>query len=82
MICLGGYIGEGVGASFLMARTAAEHVAGLLTPRTNAPWLKICPLESRLSWPPEPLPWLGINALRGLLDLEDRWCRLRHRARF
>ena len=81
-ICLGGYIGEGVGASFLMARTAAEHVAGLQTPRTNAPWLKICPLENRPSWPPEPLPWLGINALRGLLDLEDRWCRLRHRARF
>ena len=82
VICLGGYIGEGVGGSFLMARTAAEHVAGLSTPRTHAPWLKICPLENRPSWPSEPLPWLGINALRGLLDLEDRWCRLRDRAGF
>lgn len=81
LICLGGYIGEGVGGSFLMARTVAEHLAGLATPRTSAPWLKIGPMEHRLTWPPEPLPWLAITALRGLWDLEDQWLRFRYWAR-
>ena len=81
LICLGGYIGEGVGGSFLMARTMAEHLAGLATPRTSAPWLKIRPMEHRLTWPPEPLPWLAITALRGLWDLEDQWLRLQYWAR-
>ncbi len=78
LISLGGYIGEGVGASFLMARTAAEYLADLSTPRTNAPWLQIKPIKHQPAWPPEPLPWLGVTALRELWDLEDHWLQLRH----
>ena len=69
----GGYLGEGVGASFLFGRTLAELICGQDSVRTEMPWVRKGAIATALRpWEPEPLPWLGFNATMALYDGEER----------
>jgi glycine/D-amino acid oxidase-like deaminating enzyme len=63
----GGYVGEGVAASNLAARTLAELLLGLETERTDLPL--VGPPFS--NWEPEPLRWLAVSAVRRLGESID-----------
>ncbi|MFU8816191.1 MAG: hypothetical protein ACNA7W_12650, partial [Pseudomonadales bacterium] len=54
----GGYVGEGVAASNLAARTLADLVLERPSPLTELPWVEDVPRQ----WEPEPLRWLGFQA--------------------
>jgi glycine/D-amino acid oxidase-like deaminating enzyme len=56
----GGYVGEGVAASNLAARTLADLVLEQATPLTELPWVDDVPPQ----WEPEPLRWLGARAIQ------------------
>ncbi len=56
----GGYVGEGVAAANLAARTLVDLVLGRDTLRTRLPWVDDLPRR----WEPEPLRWLGSKSLR------------------
>jgi glycine/D-amino acid oxidase-like deaminating enzyme len=77
----GGYIGDGVGTSNLAGRTLADLVLGRDTALTRLPWVG----HRSRRWEPEPLRWLGINAVRrlaaGLDAVEARAKRRRTRDR-
>ena len=66
----GGYFGNGVGASNLAGRTLADLILGRDTERVDTPWVN--PGDSHDKWEPEPLRWLGINARRQLMQLNDK----------
>lgn len=69
----GGYGGEGVGASNLGGRTLAELILGRDSLLTRQPWvLKERAVTSLPRWEPEPLRWLGYNAIIRSFVLEDR----------
>lgn len=69
----GGYGGEGVGASNLGGRTLADLMLGCDTPLTRQPWvLHDRALSSLPRWEPEPLRWLGYNAIIRSFVLEDQ----------
>ena len=69
----GGYGGEGVGASNLGGRTLAELILGQSSELTRQPWvLDDQPLNRLPRWEPEPLRWLGYNAIIQSFALEDR----------
>ena len=55
----GGYVGEGVAASNLAGRTLAELILGRESERTSLP-LVGAPFPR---WEPEPLRWLGVQAV-------------------
>ena len=75
----GGYLGEGVGASFLFGRTLAELLLETPSSRAEQPWVQHSPIAlARRPWEPEPLPWLGFNATMTLFDVEDRALTHRH----
>lgn len=60
----GGYGGEGVGASNLGGRTVAALILGRDNELTRQPWvLGDRPLTALPRWEPEPLRWLGYNAI-------------------
>jgi len=68
----GGYIGEGVGASYLFALTLAEGFAAVDSPRLSMPWVHRGNLASQLRrWEHEPLPWLGFNGAMSVFDVEE-----------
>ena len=59
----GGYLGEGVGASNLMARTLSDLVLERETPLVQMPWAYRGELQRALRrWEPEPLRWLAYKA--------------------
>ena len=61
----GGYLGEGVGGSFLLSRDLAGMVTGLDPNAATMPWVHQGSVASILRrWEPEPLPWLGFKALQ------------------
>jgi len=64
----GGYVGDGVAASYLAGQTLAELVTGRRTHRTALPWVN----HARRRWEVEPLRWAGINAGRLLAAAADR----------
>ncbi|NWK77675.1 FAD-binding oxidoreductase [Aquitalea sp. LB_tupeE] len=66
----GGYGGEGVGASNLAGRTLADLMLGRDTLLTRQPWVRQPGSLSR--WEPEPLRWLGYNAIIRSFVREDR----------
>ncbi|MFF7708547.1 FAD-dependent oxidoreductase [Pseudomonas sp. NPDC007930] len=69
----GGYGGEGVGASNLGGRTLADLILGQNTELTRQPWvLGDRPVASLPRWEPEPLRWLGYNAIIQSFVFEDR----------
>ena len=69
----GGYGGEGVGASNLGGRTLADLILGRETVLLEQPWVK---RDSRIDqlarWEPEPLRWLGYNAIIRSFVHEDQ----------
>ena len=64
----GGYVGEGVAASNLAARTLADLVIGRESELTTLPWVQHRPRQ----WEPEPLRYVGVNAAIRLAPLADR----------
>ncbi|MDP3814570.1 FAD-dependent oxidoreductase, partial [Pseudomonas sp.] len=69
----GGYGGEGVGASNLGGRTLAELILGTSSELTRQPWVLDGQSIRRLPrWEPEPLRWLGYNAIIHSFAFEDR----------
>ena len=64
----GGYVGDGVAASQLAGRTVADLITGADTPRTHLPWVR----RRKARWEPEPLRWLGVNAVTALMTHADR----------
>jgi len=69
----GGYGGEGVGASNLGGRTLADLILGQQSELTAQPWVLGDQSISRLArWEPEPLRWLGYNAIIQSFVFEDR----------
>lgn len=70
----GGYVGDGVTASFLAGRTLADLLLGRDTELTRLPWVN----HPVRRWEPEPLRVVGVNAglrLASLADVEERLTR-------
>jgi len=63
----GGYVGEGVAASNLAARTLADLLLGLDTERTDLPLVG----PSFPPWEPEPLRWLAVAGVKRLGESLD-----------
>lgn len=55
----GGYVGDGVGTTNLAGRTLCDLISGDTTDLTDLPWVN----HRSRSWEPEPLRWIGINAM-------------------
>jgi glycine/D-amino acid oxidase-like deaminating enzyme len=64
----GGYVGDGVATSYLAGLTLADLILGRSTERTALPWVG----HRARSWEPEPLRWLGVQAVYGLYRGADR----------
>ena len=64
----GGYVGEGVAASNLAARTLADLCLGRDSDLTRLPMVG----PDFLRWEPEPLRWLGVHGVRLLGERLDR----------
>jgi len=76
----GGYGGEGVGASNLAGRTLADLMLGKDTLLTGQPWVKTVASLGR--WEPEPLRWLGYNAIIKSFTWEDQTLNKPHSPRW
>lgn len=64
----GGYVGVGVSTSNLAGRTLADLALGRETGLTVLPWVN----RKVRAWEPEPLRWLGVHGMYGLLNMADR----------
>ena len=64
----GGYVGVGVSTSNLAGRTLTDLAMGQQTALTDLPWVN----RKVRNWEPEPLRWLGVRGMYGLLHLADR----------
>lgn len=64
----GGYVGDGVAASQLAGRTVAELICGVSSERTTLPWVR----RRTKRWEPEPLRWVGVNAVTAVMTRADR----------
>jgi glycine/D-amino acid oxidase-like deaminating enzyme len=71
----GGYVGEGVAASNLAARTLRDLILDSASPLTALPWVGHRPAR----WEPEPLRWAAIHAVYALYRQADRSERRRGR---
>lgn len=64
----GGYVGDGVGTSFLGGRTLADLITDTASDRTQLPWVD----HQSPAWEPEPFRWLGANiGLRTMTSADD-----------
>ena len=63
----GGYVGDGVAAANLAGRTLADLITGNDSDLARLPWVD----HHSRPWEPEPLRWLGINAVRLLAGSTD-----------
>lgn len=71
----GGYLGEGVGASNLMARTLADLVLAPDSDLAQMPWAhRGLPRQVLRRWEREPLRWLGYKATDAVLGREESAC--------
>jgi glycine/D-amino acid oxidase-like deaminating enzyme len=77
MATAGGYVGEGVGASFLFGQTLAELLTDHPSERTHMPWVQRAALSGLKKWEPEPFPRWGFNALMGTFRVEE-WLASRY----
>lgn len=69
----GGYGGEGVGASNLGGRTLADLILGRDTDLVRQPWvIAQRGLDALRAWEPEPIRWLGYNAIIRSFVHEDQ----------
>jgi glycine/D-amino acid oxidase-like deaminating enzyme len=64
----GGYVGQGVAAANLAARTLRDLLLERETPLTGLPWVGRAPRR----WEPEPLRWPAIRAVYRLYRRADR----------
>lgn len=64
----GGYVGHGVATTNLAGRTLRDLVLGCSTELTTLPWVQ----RRVRRWEPEPLRWLGVNALYAAYRVADR----------
>ncbi len=64
----GGYVGEGVAAANLAARTLRDLILGEPTQLTSLPWVGRQPRR----WEPEPLRWAAIHGVYALYRQADR----------
>ncbi|KRF37253.1 NAD(P)/FAD-dependent oxidoreductase [Nocardioides sp. Soil805] len=64
----GGYVGTGVTATHLAGQTLADLVLGRDTELTRLPWVG----HRARRWEPEPLRWLGVQALYRAYHAADR----------
>ena len=55
----GGYVGDGVATTNLAGRTLADLVTGADSDLVRLPWVE----HRSPNWEPEPLRWIGINAM-------------------
>lgn len=55
----GGYVGDGVATTNLAGRTLCDLISGDSTDLTSLPWVD----HRSRTWEPEPLRWIGINAM-------------------
>ena len=58
----GGYLGEGVGASFLFGETLADLLTGASSALSEMPWVQRRAIGELRRWEPEPFPHLGLKA--------------------
>jgi glycine/D-amino acid oxidase-like deaminating enzyme len=65
---MGGYVGDGVTLSYLVAAAMADIIGGRDTPRTQLPFVQ----WRNPLWEPEPLRWLAINGAIKIASLADR----------
>ncbi len=64
----GGYVGDGVATSNLAGRTLRDAILGTAgSPLLELPWAG----RTSRSWEPEPLRWLGVNAVTALFATAD-----------
>ncbi len=64
---MGSYVGDGVAASYLAAKTLAHLIAETSEPVTRLPWTQhVSP-----KWEREPFRWMGINALLKIPEIAD-----------
>jgi glycine/D-amino acid oxidase-like deaminating enzyme len=64
---LGGYVGDGVAASNLAARTLAHLIVNDKHPLTTLPWVN----QASRKWEIEPLRYIGINGLLKISESMD-----------
>ncbi|HEY3687395.1 MAG TPA: FAD-dependent oxidoreductase [Streptosporangiaceae bacterium] len=64
----GGYVGHGVTTTNLAGRTLADLVTGADTPLVRLPWVG----HHVRKWEPEPLRWLGVQAMYAAYRAADR----------
>jgi len=67
----GGYVGDGVGTSYLAGATLADLITGADSDLVDLPWVG----HRSRAWEPEPLRWAGVNlGLRSMTaaDVEER----------
>jgi glycine/D-amino acid oxidase-like deaminating enzyme len=72
----GGYVGHGVTATNLAARTLADLVLDQRSPRTELPWVG----HRSRNWEPEPLRWIGVRGMYLAYKTAD-WHESRGRGR-
>lgn len=65
----GGYVGDGVATANLGGRTLADMIIGRRSHLLRLPWAR----HTAPSWEPEPLRWIGVNAVTGIFALADRF---------
>jgi glycine/D-amino acid oxidase-like deaminating enzyme len=63
----GGYVGQGVAASNLAARTLRDLLLGERSELTELPWVG----HRARAWEPEPLRWLGIRGVYAMYRRAD-----------
>lgn len=64
----GGYVGDGVATAHLAGRTLADLITGEPSELTQLPWVN----RRSPRWEPEPLRWLGVNAVTALMWFGDQ----------
>jgi glycine/D-amino acid oxidase-like deaminating enzyme len=68
MAWAGGYVGDGVTTACLAGRTLADLITQTPSDLVTLPWVG---RRSR-RWEPEPLRWIGVNAVTQLMSRGDR----------
>jgi glycine/D-amino acid oxidase-like deaminating enzyme len=64
----GGYVGQGVTTANLAGRTLAHLITGTDSALTSLPWVG----HVSRRWEPEPLRWLGVQAMYAAYRMADR----------
>ncbi|MDX6265707.1 MAG: hypothetical protein QOD70_447 [Frankiales bacterium] len=64
----GGYVGDGVATANLAGRTLAHLITGVDSELVRLPWVR----RRTKRWEPEPLRWVGVNAVTQLMSRADR----------